>query len=251
MINGAKCFVGINTITDSLNGMEDHCEMAPLYVSLYLFFNVFYNFLIIIILKHGSANILWMASTVIVPFSNVAFSLKFMPGSKPLNLMDIVGLVVIMLGLVAYRFMVPMQEVLQKYFITKEEDEEDDMKERDRVSRKLSRMLSKAAERKQSKYVGLNQLESLQTFIDVRVFNETQQKSLFRSTDQIRGNLLVKLGIPPSPHISIMQTPTMGSKRTSFATPTLSATYVEETKQLRRNLSDVNSRSNTLSYSAV
>ncbi len=44
-----------------------------------------------------------MASTVIVPLSNVAFSLDFMPGHKPLQKMDIVGLFVIMFGLILYR----------------------------------------------------------------------------------------------------------------------------------------------------
>ena len=61
--------------------------MAPLYVNIYLALNIVFNFLIVIILKHGSANILWMASTVIVPLSNVAFSMKFMPGSQPLKFM--------------------------------------------------------------------------------------------------------------------------------------------------------------------
>ena len=78
--------------------------MAPLFVTTFLCFNVAYNFLIIVVLKHGSANILWMASTVIVPLSNVAFSLKFMPGSHPLHLWDLIGLGVIMSGLVIYRF---------------------------------------------------------------------------------------------------------------------------------------------------
>ena len=47
---------------------------------------------------------MWMASTVIVPLSNVAFSMQWMPGHQPLHFMDMVGLVVIMFGLVVYRF---------------------------------------------------------------------------------------------------------------------------------------------------
>jgi hypothetical protein len=98
LLGGLKCWFGINSLE------TDDCSMAPLFVSTYLCFNIVYNILIVVILKHGSANILWMASTVIVPLSNVAFSLDFMPGHKPLKSMDIVGLFVIMLGLVFYRF---------------------------------------------------------------------------------------------------------------------------------------------------
>ena len=58
----------------------------------------------IVILKHGSSNILWLASTVIVPLSNVAFSLDIMPGHKPMKPIDVVSLCVIMAGLVVYRF---------------------------------------------------------------------------------------------------------------------------------------------------
>ena len=58
------------------------------------------------------------------------------------------------------------------------------------------------AEGKQTRYVGINQIESLQSLIDTRVWKE-QKKALYRSPDQIRGTLLLKLGIPPSPHISL------------------------------------------------
>jgi hypothetical protein len=45
-----------------------------------------------------------MAGTVMVPLGNVAFALPFMPGSTPLHDSDIAGLVVILTGLVTYRF---------------------------------------------------------------------------------------------------------------------------------------------------
>jgi hypothetical protein len=61
--------------------------------------------LIILILKFGSANILWLAMTIMVPLGNVAFALPFMPGNMPLQLNDILALVIIMAGLFIYRFM--------------------------------------------------------------------------------------------------------------------------------------------------
>lgn len=110
---GGLCWMGINTITSATatpGQVADDCSTAPFFVTTYLCFNVVYNILIVVILKHGSANILWMASTVIVPLSNVAFSLNIMPGHKPLKSFDIIGLCVIMVGLVVYRF---MTQVLQ------------------------------------------------------------------------------------------------------------------------------------------
>ena len=54
--------------------------------------------------RFGSANVLFMASTVMVPIGNLAFALPFMPGSTPLKDSDVAGLMVILLGLVTYRF---------------------------------------------------------------------------------------------------------------------------------------------------
>ena len=50
-----------------------------------MFFNLSYNILIILILKFGSSNILWMAPTVAVPLGDIAFSLPFVPQSAPMN----------------------------------------------------------------------------------------------------------------------------------------------------------------------
>lgn len=77
--------------------------MVQIYVNIYLLFNVCYNILIIMILKWGSSNILWLAMTVMVPLGNLAFALPFMPGATPVTAFDLVGLVVIMVGLMAYR----------------------------------------------------------------------------------------------------------------------------------------------------
>ena len=67
--------------------------------------NFLYNLLILLILKYGSANLLWLALTLMVPLGNVAFTLDFMPQSQTLHATDIVGLVVICTGLGIYRFL--------------------------------------------------------------------------------------------------------------------------------------------------
>lgn len=109
LINGLRCYVGINSVTcDSEN--DDDCEaddcmpQAPMFVNIYLVFNQFYNLLIILILKYGSANLLYLALTLMVPLGNVAFTLPFVPESQALRPTDIVGLVVICSGLGCYRF---------------------------------------------------------------------------------------------------------------------------------------------------
>lgn len=47
-----------------------------------VFFNVFYNVLMILIVKYGSANIMFMALTLMVPLGNFAFSLPWVPGHQ-------------------------------------------------------------------------------------------------------------------------------------------------------------------------
>lgn len=100
--NGAKCFVRINTVMHGKH--KDDCSMSPIYVSFYLAFNIGYNILILLILKFGSANILWLAMTIMVPLGNVAFALDFMPNHRALKFTDILGLVLIISGLIIYRF---------------------------------------------------------------------------------------------------------------------------------------------------
>ena len=212
MYGGALCWFGINSISHgNISGLPaDDCSNAPLFVTTYLCFNIVFNILIVVILKHGSANIMWMASTVIVPLSNVAFSLKIMPGHKPLNNFDIAGLFVIMFGLVLYRFM--GQIILLVERLSGKQRKEDAAEVR------KARLIGIRAERKQTKYVGFNQMESLQSLIDTRVWR-AQHQALFRSPGQIRGSLLVRLGIPPSPHVSMPLGISNASRRQPIKSP--------------------------------
>ena len=199
LYGGALCWCGYDSITEanlSASQTVDNCSSAPLFVNLYLLFNIGFNLLIVVILKHGSANILWMASTVIVPLSNVAFSLDFMPGHKPLKTYDIIGLFVIMVGLILYRFMASILSAVQA---TRAGGSRDSEAERSRKSR--AKAVGIRAEGKQTKYVGINQIEGLETFVDTRIWKE-QKRELYRSPQQIRGSLLLRLGIPPSPTVS-------------------------------------------------
>lgn len=105
----------------------DDCTLAPFFVNVYLLFNVSYNILIILILKFGDANILWLAMTVMVPIGNLTFALPFMAnyGGADLKATDVVGLVVIMGGLCLYRFGGPAWESFFDSNDDKKEDKDD------------------------------------------------------------------------------------------------------------------------------
>jgi drug/metabolite transporter (DMT)-like permease len=217
MVDGMKCWLGVNSITEDNNPHNlplDDCSTAPLFVTIYLFFNVVFNFLVVVILKLGSANIMFMASTVIVPLSNVAFSLDFMPGHQPLRFWDIIGLLVIMFGLVVYRF---SKEVLSSYErvsaggimgLFRSEDASVSTTTTPNITAarameaKRARQIAKKAQEKQLKFLGINQMEYLQTLVESRVEKE-QTQLLFRSPSQIRSTFLAKIGVPPSPHVSM------------------------------------------------
>lgn len=116
LYDGLLCYFGISSITctDDSNCTADQCYMqGPLFVNVYLFFNQLYNLLIILILKYGSSNILYMALTLMVPLGNVAFTLDFVPEHSALRVTDIIGLIVICMGLGCYRFMAGLVE---RYF---------------------------------------------------------------------------------------------------------------------------------------
>eukprot|EP01134_Creolimax_fragrantissima_P005161 CFRG5161T1 len=102
---GLKCYMGINTVMVATEGVTvDDCGIAPFYVNIYLIFNLGYNVLMILILKYGNANLLWLAMALMVPMGSAAFSMPFMPGYKPLGVNGTVGLLVIVFGLAMYRF---------------------------------------------------------------------------------------------------------------------------------------------------
>lgn len=98
---GMKCYVGVNS------NEGDQCPtLGPLYSNLYMFFNIGYNILIILILKYGGSNILYLTLTAMVPLGSIFFTFPFVPAKSRSNFQweTIVGLIVILGGLVGYRF---------------------------------------------------------------------------------------------------------------------------------------------------
>lgn len=226
VVGGAKCMAGINTVTEDYNPYNqplDDCSMGPVFVGLFIFFNAVYNFLVILILQIGSSNILYMSGTVIVPLSNVAFSLNFMPGHKPLKTIDIYGLFIIMAGLVVYRFSPQLRALWDKYQGL--EDEED------LATVIIAKKITKSSRKKQARYYGLNQVDALETLIDSRIRVESK-RLVPRNPGQIRGDLFYKLGIPPSPHVSFDRG---GSRQGSPNMVQMSPGIIHGTPTLRRD----------------
>lgn len=118
--DGLKCYVGVSSITCDAGDEDctaDKCfPDSVIYVNVYLIFNQFYNLFIILILKYGSSNLLYLALTLMVPLGNVAFTLPFVPQNQPLRPTDIVGLIVICAGLACYRF---AADIIKTYFMEK------------------------------------------------------------------------------------------------------------------------------------
>lgn len=56
------------------------------------------------ILKYGSTSLLYLAMTLMVPMGNLVFSLPFIRTEASVCVSDIVALLVIVLGLLLYRF---------------------------------------------------------------------------------------------------------------------------------------------------
>lgn len=108
LLDGLYCYGGVNSVTcadDSSSCTPDDCfPDGPIFVNIYMFFNQVYNLLIILLLKYGSSNLLYLALTLMVPLANVAFTLPFMPERSTLKPTDIIGLVIICVGLACYRF---------------------------------------------------------------------------------------------------------------------------------------------------
>jgi hypothetical protein len=57
------------------------------------------------VLKYGSSSMLFMAQTILLPIGNLVFALPIMPQATALHVSDVLGLIVIMFGLIMYKFM--------------------------------------------------------------------------------------------------------------------------------------------------
>lgn len=115
LLNGVKCLFGHNSITlpdcwvppHAVEGYKqcDSCQGSWMYVLLYLFFNVNYNIFTVLVIKYGGASLLYIVLTLRLPLVQLAFSMPFINyPPDPFQWPAVVGLVMILVGLIAYRW---------------------------------------------------------------------------------------------------------------------------------------------------
>ena len=113
--DGFMCVCGYNTILESTpERPADTCESAPILVFILVIANTGFQFLITLILRYGTANMLRMSSAIMVPTCNVAFSLPEIPHSVPMSPTDLWGLIFVMSGLIVYRFINEVYGIINK-----------------------------------------------------------------------------------------------------------------------------------------
>ncbi|KAN0008686.1 hypothetical protein ACTFIU_009413 [Dictyostelium citrinum] len=121
MRDGALCLGGKNSILPIYNGTSselafgscgindnfvcDDCHNTWIIVLIYMTVNIVYNIFILLVLKHGGATVYSIANTVILPLTNIIFSMKFIMGAatSPFSSLSVAGLLIILFGLGGYR----------------------------------------------------------------------------------------------------------------------------------------------------
>ncbi|GAX13642.1 hypothetical protein FisN_14Lh347 [Fistulifera solaris] len=103
MWDGLTCFLGHDTNDSGCH--PDACSShTPILVGAYLAFAMLYSTCMLCVLKYGSTSILFLAQTILVPVGNLAFSFPLFQNNSSLYTSYVMGLVVILLGLILYRF---------------------------------------------------------------------------------------------------------------------------------------------------
>ena len=127
--DGFMCYLGEGSVETGCHPDVQCHDMAGLLVNLSVGFNVCTTLCAMYVLKYGSAALLYLALTLMVPIGNVALSL--MPQAAAFHLSDILGLFVIMAGLVLYRWSdsadeKPEQSSLDPPLIFQDEQEQEE-----------------------------------------------------------------------------------------------------------------------------
>jgi drug/metabolite transporter (DMT)-like permease len=79
----------------------DDCSEAALWVHLFMLSSVVFTLSMMFVLKYGSSSLLYLGLTLMVPLGHLVFSLH---SPSSVDIYDVLGLVVLVAGLVLYRF---------------------------------------------------------------------------------------------------------------------------------------------------
>eukprot|EP00526_Cylindrotheca_closterium_P007998 CAMPEP_0113619028 /NCGR_PEP_ID=MMETSP0017_2-20120614/9654_1 /TAXON_ID=2856 /ORGANISM="Cylindrotheca closterium" /LENGTH=656 /DNA_ID=CAMNT_0000528581 /DNA_START=36 /DNA_END=2006 /DNA_ORIENTATION=- /assembly_acc=CAM_ASM_000147 len=98
--SASKClFLQANTIESGCH--PDDCSKAALFVHLGLLSSAVYTISMMLVLKYGSASLLYLGLTLVVPLGHLIFSIH---SPEMVHVSDVLGLVILLAGLVLYRF---------------------------------------------------------------------------------------------------------------------------------------------------
>lgn len=72
----------------------------------YMIANIAYNVFLVLVIKHGSAALMYATSTLVLPLGSIAFTIRAFLGehAKAFNKFTGAGLGIVLLGLMIYRF---------------------------------------------------------------------------------------------------------------------------------------------------
>ncbi|CAD7955662.1 unnamed protein product [Amoebophrya sp. A120] len=114
-IDGAKCFIGINTVKDDcddgtfprMQGLRpcDKCDAAGFATTMYISFNIAYNILCMLLVKYGTASFYFVINAARLPITSVLFASPVIMGSSavPMRMVDWFALFTVLIGLVVYK----------------------------------------------------------------------------------------------------------------------------------------------------
>jgi len=104
--NGFSCFMGVTPL-----GQKQSCEYTTLIYFIYVSINLTYNILLLLIVKKASALLSFIALKAIIPISIILFLFDWpFIHSSEITYAEIIGLIVILAGLVLYRYFTVMKE---------------------------------------------------------------------------------------------------------------------------------------------
>jgi len=97
----AACCDSCNAAHPAISELSAFWAMA-----IYVFVNIIYNVLLVAVIKYGSAALMYIASTLVLPLSSLGFTLKPIMGhnSQPFTWRSGAGLGIVLAGLIIYRF---------------------------------------------------------------------------------------------------------------------------------------------------
>ena len=105
LFHGMFCYAGVGFVETGCHP-DTACSSSALWVNVTVLCHVVYTLSMMLVLKYSGSSplLLFLALTAIVPIGHLFFALPFMPDRTEMQTSDLAGLIVILAGLVLYRF---------------------------------------------------------------------------------------------------------------------------------------------------